>query len=63
MLVAMAMDILNCIFWCLRSVYKIFMAENIFLTSIYVRNNGLCLWYKGSFITNSKFQIFTLLPW
>ena len=63
MLDAMATNTLNRIFWCLKSFLQDIYGLNLLITSIYVRNNGLCLWYEGSFITDSKFQILTLLPW
>ena len=58
MLVSMATNTLIRMFWDLRGVLQDIYGWNVLTTSIYVRNNGLRLFYKGLFETNSKFRIF-----
>ena len=63
MLVATAMNTLIRMFWDSRGVLQDIYGWNVLTTSIYVRNNGLRLFYEGFFETDSKFRIFILLPW
>ena len=63
MLVAMATNTLIRMFWDLRGVLQDIYGWNVLTKSVYVRNNGLRLFYEGFLETNSKFRICILLPW